>query len=718
MRFQWKLLILLLALALAPIALMRTFGAGIARQIRDKMVSQTHDHLVAETRSRLQLLVQGYAATLWMGREWTEMTLWLQAEQVERALANPGDFSRRIYFTKGFMGMKGRAGGSRLPDLMPSADHWHRGDNGLRFVNVSLGHQVFTLSPTADADAANTDAARLVGLDTFYQKLFRRTRDYALWHFTATADGLTAFYPGHEGLPRHMNPEEQIWYRQALKNDVPWTDPYVDPITRQVVVSAVMPVKRPHGQIAGVTGITLSVSKLLEMRLLSRNLNVTAWPFMGYLESDETDGPMRARILAKESYADQPHRHWNVLLEPEWLSSEDATQFQAMLADVKAGIDGSRRMRFQGQDCLWVYGPTHPRGFLVLIAPYAEILQVARTGELAVQSQIDRLTRLTLYGILSMAILVVLLSVAFSRTVTRPLKTLAQGAKRLARGDFNYRVDIRSGDEFGELGRLFNAVGPQLQERSRLQRSLELAMEVQQNLLPHSPPRLAGLDIHGRSHYCDETGGDYFDYLLRGSERQQLAVVVGDVAGHGVSSALLMTTARALIRQRASQTGDLAQLVGDVNRLLVEDVGTTGQFMTLFCLEIDPRQGQITWVRAGHDPAMLYDVAQDQFEELDGYGLPIGVDHRSSYAVSHRLVRTGQIVLIGTDGIWEARDPNGEMFGKQRFKAVVHRHAQAPARELVEQVMVAVKQFRGSDTVEDDVTLVVLKIEQGKGPPA
>ena len=103
MRFQWKLLILLLALALAPIALMRTFGAGIARQIRDKMVSQTHDHLVAETRSRLQLLVQGYAATLWMGREWTEMTLWLQAEQVERALANPGDFSRRIYFTKSFI---------------------------------------------------------------------------------------------------------------------------------------------------------------------------------------------------------------------------------------------------------------------------------------------------------------------------------------------------------------------------------------------------------------------------------------------------------------------------------------------------------------------------------------------------------------------------------------------------------------------------------------
>ena len=121
-------------------------------------------------------------------------------------------------------------------------------------------------------------------------------------------------------------------------------------------------------------------------------------------------------------------------------------------------------------------------------------------------------------------------------------------------GNFKTRVPIHSNDELGALGEHFNQMTVGLQERYRLRRSLDLAKEVQQNLLPKTDPVVAGLDIAGKSIYCDETGGDYFDYL-DSSElgEQKFAVLVGDVSGHGIPSALLMATARAFIRQRTAR---------------------------------------------------------------------------------------------------------------------------------------------------------------------
>jgi len=140
---------------------------------------------------------------------------------------------------------------------------------------------------------------------------------------------------------------------------------------------------------------------------------------------------------------------------------------------------------------------------------------------------------------------------------------------------------------------------------------LDLAMDVQQHLLPRRDPAVEGLDIAGKSIYCEETGGDYFDYLEVGKNGQgKIKVVVGDVSDHGIPSALLMTTARAFLRQRAASPGKLNQIVADVNRQIAPDVEESGQFMTLFICEIDSRNGIIRWVNAGHDPALIFDQSK------------------------------------------------------------------------------------------------------------
>jgi sigma-B regulation protein RsbU (phosphoserine phosphatase) len=245
-------------------------------------------------------------------------------------------------------------------------------------------------------------------------------------------------------------------------------------------------------------------------------------------------------------------------------------------------------------------------------------------------------------------------------------------------------------------------------------KALELAGEVQKSLLPKSKPDVHGLDIAGRNVSCDEIGGDYFDFLWRRENPDgPFSVVVGDITGHGVDSALLMTSARAFLRMRASQPGTMSQIITAMNRHLTRDVLETGRFMTLFYLTVDPKKDRIEWVRAGHDPAILYDPTQDTFEELKGSGVALGVNEAFDYEQNHRSGLTnGQIIAIGTDGIWEAFDKKGMMFGKRRFRDIIRLNAKGGADDILAAVYNEINQFTKGQKSEDDITLVVIKVNK------
>jgi PAS domain S-box-containing protein len=243
-------------------------------------------------------------------------------------------------------------------------------------------------------------------------------------------------------------------------------------------------------------------------------------------------------------------------------------------------------------------------------------------------------------------------------------------------------------------------------------KSLTLAAEVQKSLLPQESPRIEGLDIAGRIVTSDEVGGDYFDYLW-GQEcpNDHFGVVVGDVTGHGVDAALLMTTARGFLRMRASQCGSISQIIAEMNHHLARDVLDSGRFMTLFYLSIDMENKNLHWVRAGHDPAIIYDPTRDEFDELKGSGLALGVAENISYQENVKSgLAEGQIIAIGTDGIWEAHNKDGEMFGKERFRKILRQNANAPAQDIIDAVYSDLDAFTVGNRPEDDITLVVIKI--------
>ena len=390
-----------------------------------------------------------------------------------------------------------------------------------------------------------------------------------------------------------------------------------------------------------------------------------------------------------------PGRHGTIYDSGDPL--EKAT-FKAMAADAYGTVRG------EGHPAQEVSGFFHLREapwVLVMIAPGGEVLAPI----------IQFRWYYSLFALGFVALIAGLIHLVTTRTVSE-IREVSLAALRLSRGEFGTPLLQRRRDEVGELTRSFNLMTSQLRERLHLKEALNLAMEVQQNLLPSAPPVIPNLDLAGRSIYCQETGGDYFDYILRNGPAgsRKLCAAVGDVVGHGISAALLMTTVRALLRSRLDQSGPIAAAVADVNRLLHRDTASSGSFVTLFLLEVDPAAGCLEWVRAGHDPALLYRAAADEVLELGGPGMALGVDGLGSYLSGFRSgLVAGDVLLIGTDGIWETRNAAAERFGKDRLGRIIRTRHRLSAEGILQSIFDALEEFRGRGPIEDDITLMIVK---------
>ena len=304
------------------------------------------------------------------------------------------------------------------------------------------------------------------------------------------------------------------------------------------------------------------------------------------------------------------------------------------------------------------------------------------------------------------------LTILVSRNLSVPFRDIIQTLHRIKNGLFDKRVRVFSNDEIGYTADAINRMAKGLIEREKMRHSLDLAREVQQNLLPKKNLTSNGFQIAGKSVYCDETGGDYYDFIsIDDTAGQKIGVVIGDVCGHGIPAALLMATVRSSLRQRVSLPGSTARIISDVNRQLVQDVEDSGQFMTMFFLVLDTATRQLEWVRAGHDPAIVYDPGSGSFSELDGSGMALGVYGGWIYEDNKKTdLSKGQIIFLSTDGIWEARNQKGEMLGKAPILKTIRQNVSSDATQIVNAIFDTLDRFIGGVKLEDDITVVVIKM--------
>jgi sigma-B regulation protein RsbU (phosphoserine phosphatase) len=261
------------------------------------------------------------------------------------------------------------------------------------------------------------------------------------------------------------------------------------------------------------------------------------------------------------------------------------------------------------------------------------------------------------------------------------------------------------------LGDIFNQTGPKLKAMEKMKGSLELARAIQQNLLPGTAPKLEGFELAGNCKYCDETGGDYYDFIeLTELGPGRVGIALGDVTGHGIGAALLMATARSVLRSNAQRYGtNLTQLFEVLNQHIESDTDYD-KFITLFYGILDANQRSLVWVSGGHDPALWYHTNNGQIEELPNTGMPVGIMQDSNFEQGGPVsLEAGDVVVIGTDGIWEAQNESGDMFGKERLRKIIIRENEKPANEICSRIIDEVTNFSSPTPQLDDITLVVIK---------
>ncbi|PQO27866.1 SpoIIE family protein phosphatase [Blastopirellula marina] len=298
-----------------------------------------------------------------------------------------------------------------------------------------------------------------------------------------------------------------------------------------------------------------------------------------------------------------------------------------------------------------------------------------------------------------------------ARWLVDPLTRIVSSVRRIGQGDLDTRLEMQHAPEYTQLATAINTMAEGLQDRMRMQKSLSLAMEVQRNLLPTEAPCFNGLDVAGHSTYCDETGGDYFDFLdVSGCDQDTAVIVIGDVMGHGVAAALLMATARGILRSRCAVPGSLADFLKHLNEMLVVD--TQGErFMTMLLVNLSAKKDTLRWASAGHGPPILYMPDTDRFPEFDGGGLPLGLVAGETYSEYWQPgIKPGTILLATTDGLEETMNEQGQQFGKQRLQQLLREHATQSAEEISQAIRQSLAIFRGANSQDDDLTFVVAKV--------
>jgi sigma-B regulation protein RsbU (phosphoserine phosphatase) len=706
MKLRSKFFLILLVFTLLPLGTLAVIRFRTMARMGAVMSTDVHLDLSRFASGGLKAAAENSAAVLAKSRQAVEFALASLASEAETLLAEEPIASTRVYFAGDF-----DEPGSEPPDFGPQSGYVRKTADG-RIVDefISLNHPVVLLAPgTSVADVAE-DIERLSVLTASFADIALKMAPTLHWLYVSLENGLHLSYPGHGGYPSGYDPRQRPWYTEAT-DEIRWTLPLVDASTGRVIVTASKLIRRADGSPAGVAAMDLLLTEVLRVEALSSQWTTAIRSFL-VAPVSEPDGASRdLLILAQKDYQTQAPS-WEQTINKARLSSDEPERMALLIAELDRGRAGYVEMPFRGIDSTWAFAPLDGQLWFVVVVPKSVMDQLPQRTLQIVQKYTNEELLITAAAAGGTILLAILVAFMVSRSVTRPMYELADAAGRLSRGDYGVRLKSRTGDERDQVIRAFNEMVPKLEDHLRMHESLRLATEVQQNLLPQAEPSLPGLDIAGLSLYCDETGGDYYDYLAISEDPLgAAAVVVGDVSGHGVQAALLMASARAALRLRASLPGSPAQIIADVNRQFASDVEASGAFMTLFYLAIDSTRKAAQWVRAGHDPAILYDRDSARFDELAGHGSALGLHDDAVFEEKElKHLHPGQIIFIGTDGIWETAAPDGRLFGKNALRDLIRTNCARSARDITKVIVDALESFRQGLKASDDITMVVIKI--------
>ena len=247
-----------------------------------------------------------------------------------------------------------------------------------------------------------------------------------------------------------------------------------------------------------------------------------------------------------------------------------------------------------------------------------------------------------------------------------------------------------------------------LLENSRMLKEMELARNIQLSLLPVAPPEIPGVTLAGFCLPATHVGGDYYYFAKRDNSIVDLAVA--DVSGHNIGAALMTVAARSVLRTQLATGSSAGRILTAMNEILYEDLNRAELFITVFCASFDTFSSTLTYANSGHPPPLLFNHGTPSCQWLDADGLLMGVRENVAFEEKQIQLQSGDVLLLYTDGVTEADNGRGELFGIERLCTILHsRHLESP-QTIIDAIVQEVANFSATIPMEDDVTMVVMKV--------
>jgi len=246
-----------------------------------------------------------------------------------------------------------------------------------------------------------------------------------------------------------------------------------------------------------------------------------------------------------------------------------------------------------------------------------------------------------------------------------------------------------------------------LLDNIRIKRELEIAQEIQKSLLPDHAPDLPGLQVACRWVPATHGGGDYYDFFS--PDAHLVDIVIADVAGHNFGSALMMIEARSVLQARVTSGHSPGDILTAVNKLLYDDLCRAELQISMFYARLDLRSRMLCYANAGQPPPLLYRAPEDAFMELDAEGMLMGICLDVSFEERTTMMEVGDIMFLYTDGITEAENSEGELFGVNRLLNAIRRHHLCSPDEIMASIFRQLEDFTDAKPIADDFSLVILK---------
>ena len=563
--------------------------------------------------------------------------------------------------------------------------------------------QRYLVSPDISVEATAQERCLLGNLEQLWAPVLSGGKDMITTIYVGTQSGFLLSYddcadlgvtPGSD--ESYFDYFESSWYTAAMEaGTVLFTDTYPDAYGRGLMISCAAPFFDAQDQFAGVVCMDILIGDLTSY-VIDVALGEGAYAFLVNASGDIiASADMKAADAAFES-----------ILTP-------SSAVYEVSAPIVQGDTGVLRT---SSGVYYAYTPVSSANWRFCVhIPESLVLAPVKAMERNIIAAI-----FAFVAALALIIFCVVLMVRrFSRRLTAPLTALGQDVQTISSGNLDYRAEIRSNDEIGDLAGSFNSMAASLKqhienltsvtaEKERIGAELDVATHIQKSMLPcifPAFPERKEFDVYATMTPAKEVGGDFYDFFM--VDDTHLAVVMADVSGKGVPAALFMVIGKTLIKDHTQPGKSLGEVFTDVNNMLC-DANSEGLFITAFEGVLDLVTGEFRYVNAGHEPP--YICKQD--EGFEAYRIKAGFVLAGMEDLRYRegslQLTPGDRIFLYTDGVTEATDGANQLYGSERLHRVLNANLTAAPEALLTAVKADVDKFVGDAPQFDDITMLCL----------